>query len=182
MKRQIKNLVAIAIIALLPLGSLLAQQQQPQQQQQQGKGQPGKFQGRQKFLQELNLTQDQKDQIQKLRSDHQKQMVDYKSDIAKTRIDIKNLFQSNNPDEGKILDLTKKVSDTQADMKASSIKNWFQIYNLLNDQQKATFRKMAPMMRERMGKGMMGKGRGRGMMGKGMMHERMNQMQKENNG
>ncbi|MCU7492182.1 MAG: Spy/CpxP family protein refolding chaperone [Bacteroidota bacterium] len=162
MKRQIVNILAVALIAVLPLGSLFAQQQQ-------GKGQ-GKMPGRQKMLQELNLSQDQKDQIQKLRTEHQKQMVDYRSDIAKTRLDIKNLFTSNNPDEDKILDLTKKVSGIQADMKASSIKNWFQIYNLLNDQQKETFRKMAPMLRERMGEGF--QKRGKGMMGKGMMQHR----------
>ncbi|HEX2865993.1 MAG TPA: Spy/CpxP family protein refolding chaperone [Ignavibacteriales bacterium] len=181
MKRQIKNFIAVAIVAILPLGTLFAQQQQ------QGKGQ-GKFPGRQKFLQELNLTQDQKDQIQKLRTEHQKQMVDLRSEIAKTRIDIKSQFTGNNPDESKILDLTKKVSGIQADMKASAIKNWFQIYNLLNDQQKATFRKMAPMLHEGMGKGMMGHGRARGMMGKGMMGKGMmqgrmnNRMQKNNNG
>ncbi|MGE5354258.1 MAG: Spy/CpxP family protein refolding chaperone [Acidobacteriota bacterium] len=171
MKRQIINIIAVALIAVLPLGNLFAQQtQQPPQ----GKGQ-GRMPGRQKMLQELNLSQDQKDQIQKLRTEHQKQMVDYRSDIQKTRIDIKNLFTGNNPDEGKILDLSKKVSDIQADMKASSIKNWFQIYNLLNDQQKATFRKMAPMLREGMGKGFQQRGRGmmgKGMMGKGMMQHR----------
>ncbi|HEX2960286.1 MAG TPA: hypothetical protein VHO43_00745 [Ignavibacteriales bacterium] len=57
MKRQIVNILAVALIAVLPLGSLFAQQQQ-------GKGQ-GKMPGRQKMFQELNLSQDQKDQIQK---------------------------------------------------------------------------------------------------------------------
>ncbi|HEX2960285.1 MAG TPA: hypothetical protein VHO43_00740 [Ignavibacteriales bacterium] len=110
-------------------------------------------------------------------------MVDYRSDIAKTRLDIKNLFTSNNPDEGKILDLTKKVSGIQADMKASSIKNWFQIYNLLNDQQKETFRKMAPGFLERMGEGFQKRGKGmmgRGMMGKGMMQHRGKMSQQDN--
>ncbi|MGE5431250.1 MAG: Spy/CpxP family protein refolding chaperone [Syntrophomonadaceae bacterium] len=178
MKRQIKNIIAVALVAILPLGSLIAQKT-PEE-----KGQ-GKFPGRQKMLQELNLSQDQKDQIQKLRSDHQKQMVDYKSDIAKTRIDIKNLFVNKNPDEGKILDLTKKVSDIQADMKASAIKNWFQIYNLLNDQQKETFRKMAPMLHERMGmgEGFQGRRQGKGMMrGKGMMQDQGGKMPQKNNG
>ncbi|MCU7495094.1 MAG: periplasmic heavy metal sensor [Ignavibacteria bacterium] len=160
MKRQIINIIAVALVAILPLGSMFAQ----------AKGQ-GKFQGRQKMLQELNLTQDQKDQIAKLRLEHQKQMIDYRSDVAKTRLEIKNLFLNKDVNENKVLDLTKKVSDMQADMKASSIKHWFQIYSLLNDQQKETFRKTAPMLNgQRRGEGMKGMRRGRGMMqGKGMM-------------
>lgn len=171
MKKQMINIIAIALVALLPLGSLFAQPQ--------GKGQ-GKFPGRQKMLQELNLTQDQKDQIAKLRLDHQKQMVDYRSGIAKTRLEIKDLFLNKNVEEGKVLDLTKKVSDMQADMKASRVKHWFQVYNLLNDQQKETFRKHAPMLGENMGMGMRGGMQGRHQ-GKGMMQGR-GRMQNQNNG
>ncbi|MGE5401178.1 MAG: Spy/CpxP family protein refolding chaperone [Ignavibacteriales bacterium] len=163
MKKQILFIIMIALISVSPLNSLFAQNGK--------KNNDNRPPARQKLMQELNLSQDQKDQIAKLKLDHQKEMVDLKSEVEKNRIEMKNLFLGKDIDENKILDLSKKNSDIQAKMKTSSIQNWFKIYNLLNDDQKAIFRKNAPMMGERMKGKFMGRRPG---MGRGMRNHPMN--------
>jgi Spy/CpxP family protein refolding chaperone len=117
---------------------------------------PGHF----KLFKELNLTDQQKDDLSKLRSEHQKQAIDLRSQIQKLRVDIKDQLHEKNLDENKILDLTKKVSDLQARLKESTVKMWLNSYKLLDEKQQEIWRKNAPMfmdrmnmMRERMGRG-----------------------------
>ena len=117
------------------------------QPQMKGKEMPGHF----KLFKELNLTDKQKDDLANLRSEHQKQVIDLNSQIEKLRVDIKDQLRENNLDENKILDLTKKISDLQAQLKESSVKMWLNSYKLLDEKQKEIWRNNAPMFMERMG-------------------------------
>lgn len=118
---------------------------------------PGHF----KYFKELNLTDQQKDEIAKLRSEHQKQAIDIRSQIEKLRVDIKDQLREKNLDENNILGLTKKISDLQAQLKESSVKMWLDSYKLLDEKQQEIWRKNVPMMMERMGKMRDNMGRGR---------------------
>lgn len=89
-----------------------------------------------RMLKELNLTDDQKSQIDKLQSDNQLKAIDQRADIAKLRLQIKDEMNNKTINESKVLDLTKKVSDIQAQLKASAVSTHIKIYNLLDDKQK----------------------------------------------
>lgn len=101
---------------------------------------------------ELNLTQEQQDQIARLRLDNQKKAIDIRSEIQKNKLQMKEIFMNKNIDGDKILSLTKKNSDLQSELKTNRVSTWLKIYNLLDDKQKETFRKNAPMLREGRGK------------------------------
>lgn len=154
MNRSILKAVIVILIALLPASLLQAQR---------AKG-PNRMQVGKRMLEQLNLTPDQKDQIAKLRTENQKKMIDLKSEIQKTRLEIKDQMRQKDPDESKILDLTKKISSIQSEMKQNAISTWFKSYRLLDDKQKEVFKKFAPMLRasagEMRGRGQRGMNRG----------------------
>ena len=87
----------------------------------------------------LNLSEDQLMKIQDLKTEHQKQLLDFKNSIAKNRLEMKQLLQDKTLDENKILALTDANSDIQAKMKRASVKHKFAVYNLLDDKQKEIF-------------------------------------------
>lgn len=153
MKKTIAITLILGLMALIPSSSSFAQE---------GKGM--KNAPMRKMMKELNLSQDQKDQISKFRTDNQKKNIDLKAEIEKTRIQIKEELNQKNPDEGKIIDLSKKVSSIQADMKAGAISTWFKTYKILDDKQKEVFKKATPMFLEKGREMMKGRMKGRGRM------------------
>jgi Spy/CpxP family protein refolding chaperone len=165
MKKSIMKFVIVTLLAIPLSTNLFAQKMNAAQ----GGGMRGKGA---RMLQNLNLTADQKSQIEKLRLDNQKKNVDLKSEIEKTRLEIKEQLMQKDPDEGKITDLAKKVSNIQSDIKTNAISTWFKTYRLLDDKQKEVFKKSAPMFMEKghmmmrdhnkMGRGKMGKGQKQG--------------------
>jgi hypothetical protein len=103
-----------------------------------------------KLFKELNLTDQQKDAIEKLRSDHQKEAIDLKASIQKLRIEIKDQLRAKELNENTILSLTKKISDFQAQLKESAVKMWLNAYKHLDDKQKEIWKEKAPMLMENM--------------------------------
>ncbi len=88
------------------------------------------------IVKELNLTDKQKDELSKIRSEHQKKIIDFKADLQKLRIDLKDEMKKTNLDESKILSISSKISDLQAKIKESRMKMWLDSYKLLDDKQK----------------------------------------------
>jgi Spy/CpxP family protein refolding chaperone len=110
---------------------------------------------RHKISAELNLTDSQKEQIEKLRSSHQLKAIDLKAEIAKLRIQIKDEMNNKTIDESKVLSLTKKVSDLQAQLKESAVSMHIKSYNLLDEKQKEIWKENRPGFE---GKFLMGEG------------------------
>ncbi|MCX6148974.1 MAG: periplasmic heavy metal sensor [Ignavibacteriales bacterium] len=117
------------------------------QQHKRGKDLPGA----KHLLKELNLTDQQKDDFDKLRSEHQKKAIDLKAEIQKLHVEMKDQLREKNINEEQILSLSKKVSELQAQLKESAIKMWLQSYKLLDDKQKEMWKQQGPMLGERMG-------------------------------
>ncbi len=89
----------------------------------------------------LNLTQKQIDDIQKLRDEHFKVMSDYRNELQKLAIDLRAEWRKTNPDRKNIEKLMSKMNDIRAKMNQQRIDHWFNIYNLLDEKQKETFKK-----------------------------------------
>ncbi|MEI7812068.1 MAG: periplasmic heavy metal sensor [Ignavibacteria bacterium] len=139
MKRYIPGIIVLLFLGVLPFNNIKAQDYRDKMW---GKG----------LIKQLNLTQEQKDQIQKFRIENQKKLIDMKAEAAKIHLQMKESMTAKNLDENTILDLSKKVSGIQADIKTSMLAAWFKAYKILDDKQKETFIKFAPMLKEKAGK------------------------------
>lgn len=128
-----KYFLIIALIAIVIAAPLAAQ-----------KGNDNDSRPRHKMLAELNLTDSQKEQLEKLRSDHQLKAIDLKADIEKLHVQIKDEMNNKTIDESKVLSLTKKVSDLQAQLKESAVSMRIKSYNLLDDKQKEIWKENRP--------------------------------------
>lgn len=100
------------------------------------------------FKKELNLTNQQKDDLSKIRSEQQKKIIDLNAELQKVRIDLKNEIKNINLNEDKILSLTAKTSELQAKIKETRTTMWLKSYKLLDDKQKEIWKKSTPLLAE----------------------------------
>jgi len=121
----------------------------------------------------LKLTEQQQAQVQKLRLDLERKQTQVHSKIQVSRLDMKEILLSDNPDRSALEKSLKQVSDLQQQLKLNQVEFWFSAKGILTaDQQKVWKKHLAGMMgRERQNmRGDMG-GRGpkccRGRMGCG---------------
>ncbi len=102
---------------------------------------------REMIAKKLDLTKDQQAQIEKLCDNHQKMMVDYQADIKKLSIDLKNQWEAEKVDKKNIESAMDKIAQVKSKMQKERLGHWFDVYNLLDEKQKETFK----MMREKFG-------------------------------
>ena len=88
------------------------------------------------FLQQLNLTDQQESQFNDIRNEHQMEAIDLRADMQKNQLEIKSMMQSGNVEEGKLKDLTGKISDLRAQMQNSKVDMWLSINKILDAEQK----------------------------------------------
>lgn len=89
----------------------------------------------------LKLTPEQQKQFDDISYKNQQSLIDIKSGIAKNRLDLKKMIKDRNIDDVKILQLIDENSKLQSDMKRSVVKQWLDIYKILNDDQKQSLLK-----------------------------------------
>lgn len=138
MKKQFFALVVvILIISLIPVISSFAQEKIIKVKHEPGRG---------RFFKELNLTKEQKDQIDKFRFEHKNAAIDIRAQIQKNKLQIKELLKNQNIDESKIRSLVNNNSDLHAKLKKSILDMWFKSYNILDDKQKEMWREHTPFL------------------------------------
>jgi len=104
------------------------------------------------IIKELNLTEKQKEDISKIRSEYQKKIIDLKADLQKVRIDLKDEMRKVNLDEAKILSLNSKISDLHASIRESRTKMWLDSYKILDDKQKEIWKNSSVNIKDGMRK------------------------------
>jgi Spy/CpxP family protein refolding chaperone len=97
----------------------------------------------------LDLTKDQQAEIEKLRDIHQKSMIDYQAEMKKLLLDVKNLWKAETPDKEQIEAAMDNISALRSKIQKERLAHWFDVYNLLDDKQKETFKEM----RQKFGEG-----------------------------
>lgn len=130
-------IITTALIALVPLNLSLAKENIKNNKDFPHKGM---------FWEKLNLTKEQKDQIDKFRLDHQREVIDLRASIKKNRLDIEELLKNQNLDEGKIRSLVSKNSELQAKVKESALNMWLKAYKILDEKQKEMWREYTPFL------------------------------------
>lgn len=84
----------------------------------------------------LNLTDVQEKQISEMKYNHEKRALDVRNEIKKNRLEIKNMIANNEVDEALFMNITKKNSDLQAELKEMKAEHWLNVYDILDTNQK----------------------------------------------
>lgn len=95
----------------------------------------------QRIIEELNLTDVQQKQIEELRYDHQKAVLDIQNQISNSRLDMKKLMSENKSNKNKAVELANKNIDLRSKIQKSRIEMWSKIYDILDDNQKEIWEK-----------------------------------------
>jgi Spy/CpxP family protein refolding chaperone len=146
-----KRIIALAAI-LMTLSSVAgrAQDKLPAAPPQHG--------ARHRLLDKLYLTDQQKQEIGKLRATFEKKMIDQRAKVQALRVDLKQAIQSEAPDQSGIKKILGSISSIQEEQKLALVDHLFDVRKVLTPEQQKTFRE------EFMKIGMDGRGPGRGFM------------------
>ncbi len=128
-------------------------------------GHPRRPMMRERMMEELNLTDQQKLDIAKLRATFEKKMIAQRAKVQSLRVDLRTEVMADNPGRSAIEKTTQAISELQAQGKMDLIDHLFSVRALLTpDQQKHMKRQLGRLVDEF--QGMKGKhgGWGAGMM------------------
>ena len=95
----------------------------------------GRMPRRGDMMEKLKLTDQQKVQMEKMRTELQKKQVTVQGKIAVMRIELKELFQAENPDRAAIEKKMKDVSDLQHQEKLNGLDHLFAVKAILTPEQ-----------------------------------------------
>lgn len=111
----------------------------------------------------LNLTDAQKDNFQKLRLTFQKQMIDLKANLQKSKLDLKEIQAQDNIDRSDVIDVVKKINSNKNAIALASANHRMDMYDILTPAQRLIWKdfkmhrmagkkmmKMKKMMKKRM--------------------------------
>ncbi|MBN2465436.1 periplasmic heavy metal sensor [candidate division WOR-3 bacterium] len=112
-----------------------------------------------------DLTPEQMEKIDNLRTAHVKGMVPLRADLKVKEIELGALWRADEPDAKRIIAKVKEIGDVREKIEIARINHRFDMRKLFTPEQRNAMKKMG------MGRGMMGRGMQRGM--RGMKHGRM---------
>jgi Spy/CpxP family protein refolding chaperone len=100
----------------------------------------------QRMMDQLNLTEKQHDQIEKLRLEHQKAATEMHAKIRIARLELRELFLADKLDRGAIEKKTDAITDLQRKAKTQLLDHLFAVYDVLTPDQQKIWKKHAGMM------------------------------------
>lgn len=100
----------------------------------------------------LKLSDEQSVEFNDIKYNHQLSVVDIQSEIQKNRIEVKKMMADNKIDSDKLLQLTNTNNELQGKIKTSRTQMWLDVYNILNDDQKETWKKTFNRLGQREGR------------------------------
>ena len=122
-----------------------------------------------RLLEDLKLNDDQKKEMEKLRTELMKQGVAQHAKIATSRIELQELFRADDPDKAKIEKKLGEISQLENQGKMLRLNHWFSVNKLLTpDQQKVWKRSLMARGMQQHGGMMMGRRMGH----RGFGHDR----------
>lgn len=106
-----------------------------------------------------DMTPEQLEKIDALRTAQVKAMVPLRADLKVKEIELDALWRADEPDAKKIIAKVKEIGDIREKMEVARINHQFEVRKILTPEQRKAMKKMG------MGPGMMGKGKRCGMRG-----------------
>ena len=104
--------------------------------------QPNEAKQIQKFMGKLNLTDEQKKDVEKIHVDAEKQRIAQKAKVETARVDLQQLFKADTPDKSAIEKKMNDIADLEVQMHMIKINSWFAVNKLLNPEQQKTWKKV----------------------------------------
>ena len=98
--------------------------------------QPGEGWNLKRLESQLNLTDGQKDQVEKLRIEHQKSMVDLKAKLEKTRIELSEVMNKDDFTRSEYLAAHNKMTKFREDIQLAAANHRMDILDLMNKDQR----------------------------------------------
>lgn len=84
----------------------------------------------------LSLTKEQNEKVQQLKLEHEKKMIDLKSNLEKAKLEKKELLLKKNFSSNDYLKIEEKIMQAENVIKMEKAKYKMSIYNLLTEEQK----------------------------------------------
>lgn len=115
------------------------------QQARQGQGpRTGVARTRVDMAEKLNLTDQQKEQIRKLRTDMQRTRIEQSAKVRLARLDMRELMAADSPDRSAIERKMREVSDLELKLKMAQLDNHLAVQKILTPEQRKIWRENAP--------------------------------------
>ena len=100
-------------------------------------GQPNEAKQIKKFMEKLNLTDEQKKDVEKIHFDAEKQTIAQKAKVETAGIELRQLLKADAPDKSAIEKKIGDIADLRVQIHMIKINSWFAVNKLLTpDQQK----------------------------------------------
>lgn len=87
-------------------------------------------------LEELNLTESQKNKIEDLIYDHHKEMIELRAKIQQKSLELRKLEKNGNFNRSKMTNLVKEINEIRNNIAIKIMNHRLDIYDLLDDSQK----------------------------------------------
>ncbi|MGD1044544.1 MAG: Spy/CpxP family protein refolding chaperone [Bacteroidota bacterium] len=95
-----------------------------------------------KFMGKLNLTDEQKKDVEKIHFDAEKQTIAQKAKEETARVELRQLLKADAPDKSAIEKKMNDIADLRVQMHMIKINSWFAVNKLLNPEQQKTWKKV----------------------------------------
>ncbi|TAK54908.1 MAG: periplasmic heavy metal sensor [Bacteroidetes bacterium] len=123
---------------------------------------------RREFMEKLDLTDKQQDQVKEYRSGFQKKNIELRAKVQTMRITLRELFDADEPNQSSIESQLTEISKIQNEMKLNATSFWFNVNKILTPEQRELWKEHREGMNQEFGNRMgMGPGRGHGMKHRG---------------
>ena len=112
--------------------------------------QPVKGQRPERLKEKLNLTEAQENQIEALRSDHQKNMVDLRANLQKAQIEAKEILSKDEINRNDYLAAQKRLNTIQNEIEIARANHMMDVLQILDKDQRKTFLESERMLKRKM--------------------------------
>lgn len=98
-----------------------------------------RYLGKDRIHEKLNLTDEQETKIEGLRINHQKQMIDFKAELEKKELELRELKNKGEYTREDYIGKIKELSEIRNRMQLARANHQMDVYELLDPTQKATW-------------------------------------------
>ncbi|NWF49537.1 MAG: periplasmic heavy metal sensor [Ignavibacteriaceae bacterium] len=127
MKSSLKTTLTVLLIVILAAPAVISQK---------------RMMLKEKIHDRLNLTEEQKDKIETLRNEHQKLMIDLKSELDKQKIEMRELKGKHPVNRNDVLNKVSKMNETHHKIALARENHLMDIYELLTPEQQKEWGKI----------------------------------------
>ncbi|MGH2569310.1 MAG: Spy/CpxP family protein refolding chaperone [Bacteroidota bacterium] len=138
-----KYIPALVVLASVATSLALGQEEMPMGEFEQDMPRYG-------MMDRLNLSDDQRNQIEKLRTDFQKQQIPQRGKVETAQIELRELLRAENPDKAAIEKKINELAQLRAQLSVARVNQMFAVRNVLTPEQQKMIR---DGMRERFREG-----------------------------